>query len=43
MFRSIRLWHRTDVRGVSFDATGRPCFADLFLFGAPVPNRGGRP
>lgn len=40
MFRSIRLWHRTDVRGVSFDATGRPCFADLFLFGAPVPTRG---
>ena len=43
MFRSIRLWHRTDVRGVSFDAAGRPGFADLFLFGAPVPNRGGRP
>jgi len=40
MFRSIRLWHRTDVRGVSFDATGRPSFADLFLFGAPVPTRG---
>ena len=40
MFRSIRLWHRTDVRGVSFDASGRPCFADIFLFGAPVPNRG---
>jgi ABC-type transport system substrate-binding protein len=40
MFRSIRLWHRTDVRGVSFDATGRLSFADLFLFGAPVPTRG---
>jgi len=39
MFRSIRLWHRTDVRGVSFDATGRPCFADLFLFGAPVRSK----
>jgi peptide/nickel transport system substrate-binding protein len=40
MFRSIRLWHRSDIRGVSFDATGRPSFADLFLFGAPVPTRG---
>jgi hypothetical protein len=39
LFRSIRMWHRTDVRGVSFDAAGRPCFADLFLFGAPVRNR----
>jgi len=40
MFRSIRLWHRTDVHAVSFDASGRPCFADLFLFGVPVPTRG---
>jgi ABC-type transport system substrate-binding protein len=36
MFRSLRLWHRTDVRGLGFDASGRPGFADLFLFGAPV-------
>lgn len=40
MFRSIRLWHRTDVHAVSFDASGRPSFADLFLFGTPVPTRG---
>ena len=33
MFRSVRMWHRTDVRGLSFDASGRPSFADLFLFG----------
>lgn len=35
MFRAIRLWHRTDVRGLSFDASGRPCYADLFFFGQP--------
>lgn len=36
MFRSVRLWHRTDVRGLAFDASGRPDLADLFLFGDPV-------
>ncbi len=41
MFRGVRLWHRTDVRGVAFDAAGVPCFADMFLFGAPV--RSGKP
>jgi ABC-type transport system substrate-binding protein len=35
MFRAVRVWHRTDVHGVSFDAAGRPCYADLFFFGAP--------
>ncbi len=35
MFRAVRMWHRTDVRGVSFDAIGRPCYADLFFFGSP--------
>jgi len=39
LFRSIRLWYRTDLHGVAFDALGRPCFADAFLFGAPVPSR----
>ena len=24
MFRSVRMWHRTDVRGLAFDASGRP-------------------
>jgi hypothetical protein len=33
------LWHRSDVRGVSFDASGRPCYADLFYFGTPVKSR----
>lgn len=41
MFRALRLWHRTDVRGLAFDASGRPSFADVFLFGAPT--RGKRP
>jgi peptide/nickel transport system substrate-binding protein len=40
MFRSLRLWHRTDVRGLHFDASGRPAYADVFLFGQPV--RGGK-
>ncbi len=39
MFRSVRLWHRTDVRGVAFDGFGRPTFADLSLFGNPVRGR----
>ncbi len=39
MFRAVRLWHRTDVRGVAFDASGRPCYADLFFFGTPVKSR----
>jgi peptide/nickel transport system substrate-binding protein len=40
MFRSVRLWHPTNLRGVAFDASGRPSYADIFLYGAPTPNRG---
>ncbi|HET9621778.1 MAG TPA: ABC transporter substrate-binding protein [Kofleriaceae bacterium] len=32
MFRSLLLWHRTDVHGLAFDASGRPSFADLYWF-----------
>ncbi|MCW5802569.1 MAG: ABC transporter substrate-binding protein [Deltaproteobacteria bacterium] len=39
MFRSIKLWHRTDIRGLAFDAAGVPCFAELFLFGSPRSTR----
>jgi peptide/nickel transport system substrate-binding protein len=40
MFRSVRIWHRTDVRGLVFDASGRPCFAEVHLFGEPQKSRG---
>jgi len=30
MFRAIKMWHRLEVRGLRFDAAGRPGFADLF-------------
>jgi hypothetical protein len=30
MFRSVLIWHRVDVRGLGFDATGRPGLADLY-------------
>ena len=30
MFRSVRMWYRSDVHGIAFDAIGRPCFADAF-------------
>ncbi|MEJ7597192.1 MAG: ABC transporter substrate-binding protein [Kofleriaceae bacterium] len=40
VFRGIRLSHRTDVRGLVFDASARPCFAEVFLFGAPVTAKG---
>jgi ABC-type transport system substrate-binding protein len=43
MFRSIRMWHPTNVRGMSFDASGRPCYADVFVFGGPTPTRKARP
>jgi ABC-type transport system substrate-binding protein len=39
VFRSVRLWHRTDVRGLKLDASGRPSFADVFLHGQPVRSR----
>jgi hypothetical protein len=35
-FRSVRMWHRTAVRGHSFDASGRPDLASLFYFGDAV-------
>jgi ABC-type transport system substrate-binding protein len=40
MFRSVRIWHPTNLRGMVFDPSGRPCYADVFLFGSPVPNKG---
>jgi hypothetical protein len=40
MFRTVRIWHPTNLRGIAFDASGRPCYENLFLFGAPTPNRG---
>jgi ABC-type transport system substrate-binding protein len=49
MFRSVRMWHPTNLHGVAFDASGRPLYADLYLFGAQIPFRsrqpanGGRP
>ncbi len=36
MFRSVRIWHPTNLRGVTFDALGRPCYAELSLFGSPI-------
>ena len=39
MFRSVRMWYRSDVHGIAFDAFGRPCFADAFLFGTPVRSK----
>jgi len=39
MFRSVRLWHRTDLKGLELDAMSRPCFADAFLFGSPVRGK----
>jgi peptide/nickel transport system substrate-binding protein len=30
MFRSLVIWHRTDVHGLGFDALGRPMLADLY-------------
>lgn len=42
MFRSIRMWHPTNVRGMSFDPSGRPCYADVFVFGGPTATRKAR-
>ena len=39
MFRGYKLWHRSDVRGVDFDGLGRPSYADMSFFGAPVRAR----
>jgi ABC-type transport system substrate-binding protein len=43
MFRSVRIWHPTNLRGVMFDALGLPSYAELSLFGTPLPNRGRKP
>ncbi|MDB4963111.1 MAG: extracellular solute-binding protein family 5 [Myxococcales bacterium] len=40
VFRAVRIWHRSDVRGLGFDASGRPSYADLFLFGDPTRSKG---
>jgi peptide/nickel transport system substrate-binding protein len=34
MFRSLLVWHRGDVHGLGFDASGRPGLADLYWFKA---------
>jgi peptide/nickel transport system substrate-binding protein len=39
LFRSVRMWYRGDVHGIAFDAIGRPCFADAFVFGSPVRSK----
>ena len=39
MFRSVRMWHPTNLRGIAFDVAGRPSYADLFVFGVATPNK----
>lgn len=39
MFRSVRIWHPTNLRGLSFDVLGRPSYQDLSLFGPPLKGR----
>jgi peptide/nickel transport system substrate-binding protein len=39
LHRSLRIHHRTDVRGLGFDASSRLGFADLFLFGKPAKSK----
>jgi ABC-type transport system substrate-binding protein len=39
MFRGLELWYRSDVRGLSYDGFGRPCYADMFYFGPPVRTK----
>ena len=44
LFRAVRIWHRSDVRGLGFDASGRPNYAEMFLYGDPVRGgKGGKP
>jgi len=35
MFRSLLIWHRNEVHGLGFDASGRPALADLYWFKGP--------
>jgi peptide/nickel transport system substrate-binding protein len=36
MFRGVKMWHRSDLRGLRFDSQGRPCLEEVFVFGVPV-------
>jgi hypothetical protein len=38
MFRSLLVWHRTEVHGLGFDASGRPGLADLYWFRDKPPR-----
>jgi ABC-type transport system substrate-binding protein len=42
MFRSVRMWFPTNVRGLALDAFGRPSYAEVSLFGAPIPAAKGK-
>jgi MarR-like DNA-binding transcriptional regulator SgrR of sgrS sRNA len=33
MFRSVRMWHPTNLHGLGFDTSGRPSYADIHVFG----------
>lgn len=35
VFRTVHVFHRTDIHGLGFDAMARITFADLFVFGEP--------
>jgi hypothetical protein len=42
LFRTLQVWHRSDIRGLGFDASGRIGFADAFFYGAPRKNTRGK-
>jgi len=42
MFRSLLVWHRAEVHGLGFDASGRPGLADLYWFKDRPKGRPGR-
>lgn len=42
-FRSVRASYRSDVRGLTFDSSGRLGYADLFLFGDPARPKRAQP
>jgi ABC-type transport system substrate-binding protein len=37
MFRTVKLWYRTDMRGLDFDQAGLPCLVQMFQYGKPKP------
>lgn len=39
--RAVRMHHRTNIRGVGFDALTMPSFADMFVYGRSRRSRGG--